>query len=237
MSTNYTTYVSQLANLVVIPSTDANFTTFLPGCIDYAEQRCYRDLDLLYTQITDATKQVSSGVQEFTLSTAVGTYITVDQLNIITPAGTQSSAGSRVPLVPASADFVNNAFPTAASSQTATPEYFAMRSNTVVLLGPAPDGPYYAEVIGIQRPTVLSSGNSSTILTQYVPDLFMAASMVFASGYMRDFGAQADNPQMGASWESQYQTLLKSAAVEQFRAKHESQGWTSDQPSPLVQRK
>lgn len=236
MTINYTSYVAQLSNLMVIPSTDSNFITFLPGCIDYAEQRIYRDLDLLYTQTTDATKQVSSGVREFILSTAVGTYITVDQFNIITPSGTLSSAGTRVPLVPTSPEFLDASFPTNLSSFSGTPEYYAMRSNTLVLLGPPPDGPYYAETIGIQRPLALSSANSSTILTQYIPDLFIAASMVFGSGYMRNFGSQADNPQMSQSWETQYGLLMKSAAVEQFRAKHESQGWTSQQPSPLVQR-
>lgn len=236
MPLDYPTYVAQISNLTVIPSTDANFITFLPGCIDYAEQRIYRDLDLLYTQATDATKQVSSGVQEFTVSTAVGTFITIDQFNIITPAGTRSSAGTRTQLIPVSPEFINAAYPTAVSSYTGTPEFYAMRSNTVVLLGPAPDGAYYAETIGIQRPSALSSGNSSTILTQYVPDLFVAASMVFAAGYMRDFGAQSDNPQMSQSWEAQYSTLMKSAAVEQFRAKYESAGWTSQQPSPLAQR-
>lgn len=233
---DYPTYVSQLANLMVIGSTDTNFITFLPGCIDYAEQRIYRELDLLFTQVTDNSAQVSSGVQEFFVPTSIGTFITVDQLNIITPAGTLSSLGTRVPLVPVSPEFINNAYPTANSSLTNTPEYYAMRSNSLVLLGPVPDGPYFAETIGIQRPASLSVGNSSTILTQYIPDVFMAASLVFAFGYMRDFGGMSDNPQGSQSWEAQYQLLIKSATVEQFRAKHESQGWTSQQPSPLVQR-
>jgi hypothetical protein len=111
-----------------------------------------------------------------------------------------------------------------------------MRSNSLILLGPVPDGAYYAETIGIQRPASLSVTNSSTILTQYIPDVFMAASLVFGFGYMRDFGGQSDNPQGGQSWEAQYQLLIKSATVEQFRAKHEAQGWTSQSPSPLVQR-
>lgn len=234
MSLNYTTFTSQLANLMVIPSTDANFVTFEPGCIDYAEQRIYRDLDLLYTVVTDATIQLSSGVRNFSLSTASGTYITVDQVNVITPAATLSSAGTRVPLVPATRDFIDNAYPSQLAAQTGTPEYYAMRSNSVIMVGPAPDAAYYVETVGTQRPAVLSSANSSTILTQYVPDLFMAASMVFAAGYMRDFGAQSDNPQMSQSWENQYQILMKSAAVEQFRAKFQSEGWTSKQPNPIA---
>ncbi len=233
---NYATYVSELANLMVVSSGDANFTTFLPGCISYAEQRIYRELDLLFTQVTDDSAQVATGVQEFVLPTSIGTFITVDQLNIITPAGTLSSQGVKVPLVPTSPGFINSAYPALDGSYTGTPEYYAMRSNTVVLLGPVPDGAYFAETIGIQRPAPLSAANSSTILTQYIPDVFMAASLVFAFGYMRDFGGQTDNPQSAQSWESQYQLLVKSANVEQFRAKHESQGWTSQSPSPLVQR-
>lgn len=236
MSLNYTTYVAQLSNLMVIPSTDANFTTFLPGCIDYAEQRIYRELDLLYTQVTDTTS-VSSGNRNLTPPTATGTYITIDSINIMTPSGTTTSNGTRNPLIPVSPEVVDALYP---SGQTVTgvPMMYALRSPTTVILGPAPDAAYVAEVIGVQRPAALSSANSSTFLTQYIPDVFMAASMVFASGYMRDFGAQgADNPQMSQSWESQYKTLAGSANLEQLRAKWQSQAWTSQQPSPLVQRK
>ena len=97
MSLNYTTYVSQLANLMVVSSADTNFATFLPGCIDYAEQRIYREIDLLYTQVTTATSAtiLSSGDRNFTLPTTNGTYITVDNINVITPVGTLSSAGTR----------------------------------------------------------------------------------------------------------------------------------------------
>lgn len=235
MALDYDTYKSQLANLMVVPSTDSNFTTFLPGCITYAEQRIYRELDLLYTQITDASTEsiTSSGNRNFTLPTTNGTFITVDYLNVITPAGTQSSVGTRVPLTPVSPNYIDMVYPSGQTT-TSTPEYFARRSDTDVVFGPPPDAAYYVEVVGVQRPAALSSANSSTILTQYVPDLFMAASMVFASAYMRDFGAQADNAQMSQSWELQYQTLMKSAAVEQARAKFESEGWTSESPSPAA---
>lgn len=235
MSLDYTTYVSQLSNLMVIGSTDANFQTFLPGCIDYAEQRIYRELDLLFTQETDGTTQVSSGNRNFTVPTSVGTFITVDNINIITPSSTPptGAAGSRVPLVPVSPSFLDTVYPSGATA-TGVPEFYAMRSNSLVILGPPPDAPYYAEVIGVQRPTPLSSGNSSTILTQYIPDVFMAASMVFASAYQRDFALTGDNPQQGVSWESQYKALMASATVEQARAKFESEGWTSNSPSPTA---
>ncbi len=230
MSLNWTTYVSQTSNLLVIGSTDANFLTMLPGMIDYAEQRIYRELDPLYAQVTDATASVSSGNREFTPPTSLGTFITIDSLSIITPVGSLSSNGTRVPLTPVAPE-VMDAFWPSGQTVTAVPSMYAMRSPTTVLLGPSPDAAYATEVVGLQRPAALSSANSSTFLTQYCPDLLIAASMVFGFGYMRDFGAQSDNPQAGASWESQYKQLFQSAAMEQSRAKWESDGWTSHTPS------
>lgn len=232
---NYTTYVSQAANLTVISSNDANFQTMLPGMIDYAEQRIYRELDLLYTVVTDATTQVSTSQRRFTLPTGSGVFVVVDAVNIITPVTATSSTGSRTQLVPVSREFMDAVYPSGGiSSNSGVPQYFSMVSNSIIDFGPSPDAPYYAEVIGTTRPTPLSAANSSTILTQYVPDLFMAASMVFAFGYMRDFGGQTDNPGATQSWENQYQTLLKSAAVEQSRLKFQAEGWTAKQPSPLA---
>lgn len=234
MAINYTTYTQQIANLMVISTADPNFQTMLPGMIDYAEQRIYRELDPIVTQVTDSTTTVSSGNRNFTLPTSVGTYIITDNINIITPVGTPATTGTRVQLTPTSREFIDIAYP---SGQTATgvPEFFAMASNTQVIFGPPPDAPYVAEVVGVQRPASLSSANSSTPLTQYVPDLMIAASMVFGSAYMRDFGAQGpDDPAMGQSWETQYTKLFGSAQVEQARARFRSEGWTSDQPSPIA---
>jgi len=234
LSLNYTTYVAQVSNLMVIGSTDANFTTMLPGMIDYAEGRIYRELDPLHAQVVD-TVSVSSGVRTLTPPTTIGTFITIDSVNIITPVGSTITNGTRVPLMPVSPETMDALWP---SGQTITsvPSYYAMRSPTSILLGPAPDAAYQAEVIGVQRPTALTSANSSTFLTQYCPDLFIAASMVFGFGYMRDFGGMSDNPQGAASWEAQYKTLFQSAGMEQARAKWTSDGWTSQAPSPAGKR-
>jgi hypothetical protein len=67
VSINYTTYSSQLANLMVQSQTDPNFVTFLPGCIDYAEQRLYRELDLLVSRINSSATSLSSGNRSVTL--------------------------------------------------------------------------------------------------------------------------------------------------------------------------
>jgi hypothetical protein len=225
---NYGSYVSQTANLIVISSNDPNYLTMLPGMIDYAEQRIWREADFLRQQVTDPTTNVSSGIRLVSTSTAFGVFITVDEVNILS-----SNSSARFPLVPVSRAYLDATFPSA-SNVTGVPEFYAMTSDTRMLLGPAPDQSYFIEFIGIQRPSPLSSANSSTYLTQYAPDLFIAASMVFAFGYMRDFGGQADNPQASQSWEAQYKQLFQSAQAEANRAKHESQAWTPYSVSPTA---
>jgi uncharacterized protein YjlB len=59
--------------------------------------------------------------------------------------------------------------------------------------------------------------------------------MVYISAYQRNFsGMAANDPQMPVSYESQYQTLLKGAMVEEARKKFQSAGWTSMSPAPVA---
>ena len=60
MSYTYATYTAALAELMVTPSTDPNFVAIEPSIIDYAEQRIYRELDLLGTNITDSTATLTA---------------------------------------------------------------------------------------------------------------------------------------------------------------------------------
>jgi hypothetical protein len=234
MSITYASYVSQLANIMVVSSADANFATFLPGAIDYAEGRVYRDLNLVAQYVTDASGTCSSGTRTLALSTASGTYLVVEQVSILTSAGAPSSAATRNQLYAVSPDYINATYPSAASSNTGQPAFWARLNDTTIMFGPAPDQPYGVEVYGTQRPTPLSSANSSTWLTQNVPELFMAATMVFATGYMRDFGAQSDNPQMAQSWEQTYRALLETANRDELRKKFYGPAWTAAVPSPLA---
>lgn len=212
---NYTTYTQQLANLMVIPTTDANFQTFLPGCIDYAEQRIYRDLQLLDTEVRDSGGSVAANNRTFTLPNTYGNFIIVHGMNLFT------SPGNRQQMVPASRNFVDFLYPSeTASTSPSYPGFFAMVTDQQVLVAPPADQVYNVEVVGTIRPTPLSTGNSSTYLTSHLPDLFIAASMVFATGYQRDFGAETDDPKSAVSWESQYQTLLQNANNEETRKKY-----------------
>ncbi len=232
MALDYDTYVSQLANLIVISTGDSNFTTALPGIISDAEQRIYRELDPLGTRITNTTT-ASSGVRTLTLPTSLGTFLVVEQVNVLTPVGAGVSSGTRNPVTNASRDFISLTYPSALTA-TGVPEFWSMTDNATIVFGPSPGGAYITEIIGTIRPTPLSSGNSSTILTQMLPDLMIDASMVFAQGYLKNYSGTGDDPGATTYWEKQYQTHMMSAMIEEVRKKYQSQGWTNTQPSPVA---
>ncbi len=230
---NYTTYVSQIANLTVISSNDANFQTMLPGMIDYAENRLYREGDFLSTYLTDSSTNVVANSRIFNYPVSMATFLVIDQINILTPISASSSNATRVPLTVASKQFIDQVYPNN-SSGTGVPKFFAPATDGSATLGPVPDQSYKVEVIGTARPLPLSASNSSTFLTQTLPDLFIAASMIFASGYMRNFGSQSDDPKMAASWQGQYDILFASAGMEEQRKKYGSQGWQAQIPNPIA---
>jgi len=142
-----------------------------------------------------------------------------------------------VPLVAASRDYLDYSWPSVTGA--GVPQYFAYISQdpgeTQVILGPWPDNTYRAEVVGKKQPAALSSGNPTTYLVERLPDLFVAASMVFLSGYMRNYGAQADDPRMGGSWETQYQILKASADTWEARKRWAGASWTSKALEPTAQ--
>jgi len=226
----YTTYVTQIATLAVVSSTDTAFVTILPQMITYAENRIYRDLDLLST--VDSATYTMTPYQR-TVSVPAGDFVTLQQVNIITPSGTTNpDQGARNPLIPATKEYLD--FVWSSSSGSGLPTLFAMINQSTFIVGPWPDANYTAEVVGTIRPQSLSSSNTTTVISSLFPDLFIMASMIYVSGYQRNWGRQADDPQMAQSYENQYQLLLKSAGVEEQRKKFASGGWTSMSPAPVA---
>ena len=227
----YATYKTALATLSVVPETDPNWLAILPDTIDYAELRIYRDLDLLSTVITNTSFSTTTSSSKVQLPQ--GTFVTLQNVNVITPAGTGTpDAGVRNPLLPVSKEYIQYSWPS--SSNAGVPEYFAMIDERTFSLGPWPNADYLLEIIGTYRPETLSATNTQTFISQYLPDLFLMASMIFISGYQRNFGRQSDDPAMAQSYESQYQALLRGATVEEYRKKFAASGWTSISPSPVA---
>lgn len=229
MALTYSSYVGALQQLAVSNSLDTNFFAILPDVIDYAEQRVYRELDLLSTVTVDTSVTLASGTRDAAIP---DTFIVTNGFNILVPAGSDTTNGSRVALTNTSRNALDMLWP--GVTTVGQPEYYAMTDQWTVTFGPCPDGAYMLETIGTQRPEPLSETNNTTFLTEYLPDLFVAASMVFLSMYQRNFDATGNTPGMGGNWEQQYLKLFASANTEEMRKKYNSNGWDSYNPAPLA---
>ena len=239
----YTTYLNQIAQMAVVAVDDVNFLEIAPSMIDYAELRIYRDLDLMFTStsIHGPTIGLTAGNRNLTFPMMLpdnsGSIVVTEQLNLILPVGTNNPddpAASRVQLLPVAKEFLDAVYGSNATANRAQPKYFAPFNENLFFVGPVPDAAYSVEVVATYRPNALSASNSPTFISQYLPDLFIMASMIYISAYQRNFGRQSDDPQMAQSYEGQYKALLSGAAVEEARKKFEGPGWTSQSPTPVA---
>lgn len=232
MSLTYATYLAEIAGLAKYQSSsDPTFVTAQGGMIDYAEQRCYRDLDLITTVSRDSTGSLTSGNRNFTYPSF---FIVPQEINVVTPASsTNPDTATRVALVPIAKEVLDFLYPSSAGQ--GVPTFFAPLTDQSIIVGPWPDANYTVEVVGTKRPAPISSTNTTTFLSTVLPDLFVAASMIFMAGYQRNFGSQSDDPRMSQSWEMQYTSLLKSAKGEEIRKRFAADDWTSQEQSPIAQ--
>lgn len=227
MTMNYSQLQNYLYDLLQTDSSDANFATILPAIIQDAEGRIYRELDFLHTRTENATTSFTANNRNLTIP---ATILIVQNASVVTPAATTPTNGTRNTLEPASLDFINFTWPQQLVGQT-VPQYFAMLDDATMIVAPTPDAAYVCEIDGIFKPAAISSTNTSTYLGDKYPDLFLAACMVFASGYQRDFGAMVDDPKLAITWEGHYQTLKGSSLEETQRQKSSSTGWTPYSPT------
>lgn len=228
---DYATYVTTLANMLVIEEDNADFQQVIPSIISDAEQRCYRELDLLSTIVRNTSGTLTANSRDFTFPVHI---VVLESLNLFTNVGTTTG---RRPLTPVSREWMDMVWPDEVACECAGveyPQYYAMITDQQIIVGPPPIAAYTMEVVGTVRPTPLSAANTTTYLSLYLPDLFLAASMVFGYGYIKDFGAATDDPRGSVTWESHYQTLFTSANTEENRKKYASQAWTPKQPAPLA---
>jgi hypothetical protein len=86
MSYNYSGFVQSLANMLVIDPTDPNYQIFLPNVIDDAEQRLYRELDLLNT-ITRQAGTLTANSRSFTLPSSGGRMVVTESISIFDLSG------------------------------------------------------------------------------------------------------------------------------------------------------
>lgn len=232
MSYTYAQWLTTVANLLVVDETDADFLQYAPRAIEYAEQRMYRELDLLYTFVASDAGSTVAGTRTFTLPADT---IVVNSINIVTPAATAPDSGVRNQLVPVTREYLDAVYGSNASGLRGLPINFAMLTNTTIALGPWPDAAYHVEVSRTFRPTALSAANTTTILTLYAPDAFLSATMInLQVGFQRDGTAQADAPGDTTNWAATYKEQMASLVVEDFRMKFASVSWSSKSTSPAA---
>lgn len=214
---------------------DDRFVNAVQSIIDYAELRILRDLQLLNTTTSNTTFFTVSN--NYQLDIPQGTFINIQNINIL---------DALPPLRPVSKEYIYNVWGPAAS--TGRPEVYCLFGGDVssptttpyvLLFGPTPNSAYHLNIVGTVRPTsiyVLGQTNpfATTFISSQFPDLFLMASMVYISGYQRNFGRQSDDPSQAVSYESQYATLLKSCMLEEAQKKFEASGWSSMPPATVA---
>lgn len=237
----YSTYKTQIATMAVVAEDDAAFNAILPQMITYAENRICRDLDFMSVSVANTTFSITYGSRTITVPAQNfyppddGTLIVCEQINLLTPAGsTNPDTSARVPLLPTTKEFLDAVYGVATS--TGQPKYFCPFGDGedayTFLVGPYPDATYRVEIVGTYRPSSLSQTNTTTFISDNLPDLMIMASMVYISAYQRNFSSSLGNdPQMPINYETQYQTLLKSAMSEENRKKFEAAAWSSQSVS------
>jgi hypothetical protein len=233
---NYADFIFRLSEGLGTVQSDADLVTLVPATIDAAEQRLYRELDPLNTVTTDASAHFNINTRTFNLPSANGTFSVIDNIYAITPASqTTPDVGTRNPLVPVSRAYLDAIYPSSAGSTV--PAYFAMVTQTSIIVGPWPDQSYQAEIVGTIRPPPLGSTNVTTILSVYFPDLFLAAAMSFACNWQYQTSTASPlDQQRAVTWENYYQQLKNSAQTEEARKKFTSDAWSSKQPTTQVAR-
>lgn len=244
MTIAYSDLTTALGDLMVVqitsagsatPSNDTNFNNILPRIIDDAEQRIYRELDFLYSRTVDSSTSLTQNLRTATMPTA-NIFVVVQKINVITPAATSPSAGTRIPLERVSEDVLDIIWPKEQGGTANTvPQYYSQLNTTTIVVAPTPDAAYELEYIGITRPAPMSSTNTTTYLGTTYPDLFLAACMVFGMTYQKDADLPQGTPpgQDVSKWEAIYKERKDSVLEEIQRQKGQSTNWSPYSATPL----
>lgn len=220
----YTEFVENLQSLGVFSTGDTEFTAIIPAVIQYAEGRIYREIDALATHTTGVV-DLAANNRSVSLSSLSPKIIVPETVAVITPAATAPDSGTRNNVRLVNRDFLDFAFRQVLSG-TGLPRYWAMYDADTLRVAPTPDAAYKLEVVGTYQPAALSASNTTTILSTYFPELMTACAMIFVSGYERNYGAQASDPQQAASWEGEYQKLKMGVVDQISRQKGQGAGWS-----------
>lgn len=221
----------------IVTPTDTAAQAIIPSMLNYAELRIQRDLDLLPSQIVVNTYSLSIGANMLSISS--NDLQTIQTVSI-------TSGTSQIPLLPTTKEFIQNAYND--YSYQAAPTYFAVYGGDTgtggqlyqnIIVAPYPDQAYPVTIIGTQwlqslYSTANTTGTGTTYISTNFPDLLIYASLIYVTLYQRNFGAVSNDPQMGQTYETQYDILLKSAIEVENRKKFRDAAWSSQSQSPVA---
>ncbi len=234
MPSTYNDLLADVASTIVVDSTNAALLAIFPEWVLAAENRIIRELDLVAANVRDDSASTTAGSRNFNLPTAIGTFLIVTSMNIITPAATAPASGTRNRLTPASIEVLDTIYPSATG--TGVPQFFAYvtqdtyisPAQSQIVFGPWPDAIYRVEVVGSIKPAGLTSSNQTTWLSANLYDVLFKATMIEAAGWQQNYSAAgSDNPGQGSNWRLAYEEAKASAAAWQARARFASGSWSS----------
>ena len=229
----YTALTTRIKASAAINPSDSDFDAHWPAILLDAETRIYRDLDPLVARKYATTTFGASAPANAVLAQPAD-CIVIRGLHYFTPAGSQTN---RFTIEERDEEFVKDYWP--ARGLTGLPKYFCKLGHNQVLVAPSPNGTYTVEMPYTYRPPTLSSaspgdGTQTTVLSTVYEDLLFAAAMVGVAGYKKNYGASADDPREGVTWEIQYQARLAAARDEEMSRKAGSRA--DESPSQASER-
>ena len=169
---NYTYLVNDI--LETTENGGSEFLASIPKMVNKAELRLTKDLDD-YGLVSNTSVAVSSGKN--IVSLPQGTRI-LKNFNIV-------SNGTKINLLQRTDEFINDYWPVSAS--TGTPEYYARRDNTTIIVAPTPVSTISGQVVHISRPVTLASVTPNNYFSDFCYDALYNASMVEALLYMKNY--------------------------------------------------
>lgn len=205
---------------------DPDFDAMMDDILNFGELRIYRAIPELLGENTRLPSVFTLGSREIAIPVAM---FSVKGLSFTT-------GGVTTPLLPVSMEFIDNIWPARATVITATSQlqYWTPKDNDTVLVAGTPAAGYTAEFFGLVREDPLSSTNPETYLSEKYPDLLLASCLMYAFGYERDYGSQADDPQAAMSWKGVFGELLPGVITQEERLAGRGPGWQNQAPTPLA---
>lgn len=153
---------------------DENGNPRIDTLINQAELRLLRDIDLEEFRVTDS-QTMTEGSPELSISTGI--------LAIRNVFVTETT-GFRVNLRRVDEAFLREYWPD--PDEEGLPKYYTLSRPATLRVAPTPDEDYSTDIESIQRPTQLSSTNTTTWLSENADDALLYSVLVEVMKYMKE---------------------------------------------------